>query len=742
MSSIPSHAQVVVIGGGAIGASVAYHLTKLGYTDVVLLERNAIGSGTTWHSAAGLSATTENPAGLRSFRYGRSEIRTIEEESGLSVGRKVIGRLIFSHHEESMARLRRMSAHGRSADIPLEVLSPAETVDLLPILSAEGLLGGLWNPDSYRVDPTGLTEALLRVARRRGAKVFENMPVKGIVADPHVQAVTTDEGTISCEIIVNCAGIWAREIASLVGLSLPIVANEHFYVLTKAIAELPKDIPSFRAADDLFYGREEVGGLLLGVFDENARMLDSRDLHDFAFGLLPDCWEQLNPYIDRIIERLPIFGAAEIKSFINGPEAFTPDHRYILGEADRVKGFFTLAGMNSGGIGACLWAGKQLAELIVEQKPTEDLTGVDICRFQAFEGSDAWVRLIGPDLTSATYFFASPDPLPKARDVRLSPVHSLLQAQRANFEPLYGWEVATSFGDPDADPISAEVQALRLGAGLADQSHFGKIRFRAPGATNALRDAVAEDLPEPGGGGRKLTIVNAQGGVEGMPRALPLGADDWLLLVEPAEAPRVRRFLMSAAPQCRIDEETSGWAQFVISGTAADKVASALGLEAEKIRGGHIGLVPVIMSPVGAEFVILCPTEYATMLYTHVLEQGRSVVATFAPVGSSAMERLRIAEGTVRWGRDVNAFLPAALDTVDGEGTRIVAFWSPEAKPADARVHAPIWSDDICVGYVSSVDKAPDGRGIVAIARIFGRLGEESWIDTGVGMARLERTSG
>ncbi|MGX9120990.1 FAD-dependent oxidoreductase [Mesorhizobium sp. BHbsci] len=746
MSRFPSHAQVVIIGGGVVGASVAYHLTKLGYRDIVVLERNAIGSGTTWHSAAGLAATGESPAFLRNFRYSRSEIETIENESGLSVGRKVVGRLIFSHDEKSMTRMRRISAHGRSADFALEVLTAAETLDLLPILSPEGLLGGLWNPDAYRVDPTGFTEALFRVARSRGAKVFENARVTSIASDSCVRAVTTAGGAISCELIVNCAGIWAREVAAMVNLSLPIVANEHFYVLTKPIDGMPTDIPSFRAGDGLFYGREEVGGLLLGVFDEKARVINVSDLpNDFAFGLLPERWEQLTPYVDDIVGKLPIFSKAEIKTFINGPEAFTPDHRYILGESDRVKGFYTLAGMNSSGVGFSLMAGRQLAEVIVQGAPTEDLTDVDICRFQEFERSDEWLRLVGPDLTSTTYCFARPGSIPSVRDVRLSPVHSLLHAQNANFEPVCGWEVATSFGNPDTDPISAEVSLLDSAAGLIDQSYFGKIHLSGSGATEALRKVAAESLPEIGNTGKRLAIVSTRGGVESMPAALPLGEDDWLLLVEPAETPRLRRFLSFVAVQSRVTEETSAWAQFLIAGAAADKVIRAFeGLDDTTRTGtGYIGVTPVIVSPIGTEFVILCATEYAVTLYKHIMELVKVAVPQFAPVGSSAIERLRIARGVARWGRDVNAHLPAVLGEadIDSHATKIMAFRTTGAMPVDPQVHAPIWSDNACVGYVTSIGKAPDGHSVTAIARIFGSLGREIWIDTGAGMARLERYS-
>lgn len=744
MRRLPSHAQVAVIGGGAVGASVAYHLTKLGYTDVVVLERNAIGSGSTWHSAAGLSATSENPASLRNFLYTRSEIKTLEEESGLSVGQKVIGRLIFSHQEESMAQLRRVSAHGRSAAFPLEILTAAETLELLPILSPEGILGGLWNPDAYRVDPAGLTEALFRLARRKGAQLFENARVTNIVSDSRVRAVATKDGTINCEIIVNCAGIWAREIAAMVNLSLPIVANEHFYVLTKPIEVMPTAIPSFRSCDDFFYGREEVGGLLLGVFDENARFLNVSELpDDFSFGLLPECWDQLAPYAEKIVERIPVFGKAEIKAFINGPEAFTPDHQYILGESDRVKGFYTLTGMNSGGISVCLGAGRQLAELIIHGAPTEDLTDVDVCRFHRFEGSDAWLRLIGPHLTVGTYYLGNTNSNPTVRDVRLSPVHSLLQSERANFEPVCGWEVATSFGAPNTDPVSAEVSLLRSAAGLVDQSYFGKIRLSGPHATEALRRGVADSLSDPGSAGTRLVIMNERGGVESIPIALHLAADDWLLLVEPDEAPRLQRLLSSVALQSRVTEETSGWAQFLIAGVAAQKVIRSLGHfeDAARLHSGYIGFHPVTLSVIGGDFLILSPTEYAVSLYRYLLQHGRVAVSQFAPIGSSAIERLRVANGVARWGRDVNAYLPAVAGEADSDTqfARVVAFQATEPTLSDVRVHAPIWSDDACVGYVTSVGPVPDGHGINAIARVFGKLGSEIWVDTGAGMARLQR---
>lgn len=742
MPRLPSHAQVVVIGGGAVGASAAYHLAKLGYTDIVVLERNSIGGGTTWHSAAGVNMTSENPENLRCFRYALSELKTIEKDTDLSVGRKEIGRLIFSYNEESLARIRRASAHGRSADFPLQVLTPAETLDRLPILSPEGLLGGLWNPNAFCVDPSGFVEALFRLARRRGVTVVENARVTSIAADNRIRSVTTEEGTIHCEIVVNCAGIWSREVAAMVNLQIPIVANEHFYVLTKPIDGMPSNIPSFRAGDDLFYGRGEVGGLLLGVFDENARGTNVSDLpNDFSFGLLPERWEQLTPYVDRIVEKLPIFSTAEIKSFINGPEAFTPDHRYILGESDRISGFYTLAGMNSGGITTCLWAGRQLAELIVQGSPTEDLSRVDICRFHEFEGSDEWLRLTGPDLSSDTYIYGRPDPVQKVRNIRLSPVHAVLEAQQANFEPVCGWEVAASFGS-SSDSISAELSLLNAVAGIVDQSHFGKVRLSGLNATNALRKVVVESLPEIGSAGKKLIVANARGGVEAIPISIPLDVDDWLLLVEPAEAPQLRRCLSAVAPQSRVGDETSGWAQFLIAGPNAHRIVQAYkGFEdVSGVRKGYIGVAPVVFCPVDTGFIILVATEYAVALYKFVLQHSRETVARFGPIGSAAVEEHRIAQGFPKWGRDVNAFVPAAIGSAgtDGHMDKILVLRTTELEGGHPRIHAPVWSDEACVGYVTSAGTASAGENPTVLARISGKLGPELWIDTGEGLVRAE----
>lgn len=743
MTDIPSHAQVVVIGGGVIGASVAYHLTKLGYCDVVVLERNAIGSGTTWHSAAGLSMTTEDPAFLRNFLYSRSEIQVVERESGLSVGRKVVGRMVFSHRSASFERLRRVEALGRSAGFPLHILTPAETLDLLPILAPKELLGSLWNPDAYRVDPTGLTEALLRIARRRGARVFENAAVTAIESGDQVRSVTTSKGSIRCEIVINCAGVWARQIAAMVGLPLPIVALEHFFVLTKPIAGLPSETPSFRSGDDLFYGREEVGGLLLGVFDENARLINLPDLPaDFSFGLLPENWDQLAPYIDKIVERLPVFGQAEIKTFINGPEAFTFDHRYILGESSRTRGFYTLAGMNSGGIGACMGAGRQLAELIITGAPTEDLTPVDICRFQSFEGSDRWLRLVGPDLTSGTYLSRSHS-RPGTRNIRRSPVHSLLQAWQANFQPVCGWEVAESFGDSTTDRVHDEVALLESDAGLVDESHFGKIRVSGKSAAGPLQTLVNDVLPGDGRSAARLPMRNARGGVESVPIVVRVAKDEWLLLVEPAETPRLRRFLHAAAPECRVTDETSGWAFFLLAGPRAKHIITELRpTDTGEADWVHIGVTPALACHLETDIAIICPTEYGATLYEFILVHGKRTAPALGPVGSAAVERRRIIVGQPRWNRDLNAFLPdVRCEGLAGPetGTMVLALRPVEGAPAEAYVHAPVWSNRGCVGYITSAATTSDGE-VATIARIHGPLEGELWLDTGSGKTKLKRT--
>ncbi|RUW21933.1 FAD-dependent oxidoreductase, partial [Mesorhizobium sp. M1E.F.Ca.ET.041.01.1.1] len=465
--------------------------------------------------------------------------------------------------------------------------------------------------------------------------------------------------------------------------------------------------------------------------DENARQIDVAGLApDFSFGLFPDAWDQLNPYVEKIIEKLPIFGTAEIKNFINGPESFTPDHRYLLGESRAVPGFYTLAGMNSGGIGASLGAGRQLAELIINGSPTEDLSSVDVNRFQAFEGSEEWVRLSGPDLTSSGYYFTNPVVAYPARNVRLSPVHQLLDAQEASFEPICGWEVAAYFGSSGPEPVRSECQKLDCAAGLSDQSYYGKIRVVGYGAGKTLGLLASQQTSEAIAAGRAV-FANERGGIEGIATIIPLGIDDNLIVVEPEATAHLLGFLKSKAPDLRVAEETSAWALFVVAGQAAAEAVKALHIALTTSAQGFVGYVPVTVVEHAADFSMLTPTEYAVGLYKSILARAGAAVAEFGPVGSTAMERRRVAHGVARWGRDVNPYRAAdILGTERGALERVISFSTVDASAETPQVYAPIWSGGMCVGHVTSV--APYNDRIAIIGRVFGSLSEdEIVVDTG-----------
>ena len=405
--ALPSEASVVVIGGGVIGTSVAYHLARAGWRDILLVERHQIGSGTTWHSAGNIALATEDPVGLRLQRYALDLFPELEVETGLSVGWRSSGRIILLRSPASLARGKRILEQGRAQGVEMELLSGAEAGARLPVVKIDDVGHALWIPAAGKLSPTDLTAVFARAARGRGVEIVENTKVTGFDLNAgKMRAVKTTEGSIRTDIIVNCAGVWARGLGALVGVAVPIAANEHFYLLTDPVEGVTPSLPSFRDGDSLIYGREESGGLLIGVFDEDAKTINLDHLPaDFSFGLLSERWDKIDPYLAEITRRIPVLDRVPIKAFINGPEGFTVDDRFIVGEAPGVKGYFVCAGMNSGGITYSAGFGRLISEWIVEGKPSEDISRHDIARFQGHEAGDPYLSDRAPDLTSSHYRF-------------------------------------------------------------------------------------------------------------------------------------------------------------------------------------------------------------------------------------------------------------------------------------------------------------------------------------------------
>ena len=388
--SIPAHARVVIVGGGIAGASTAYHLTKLGFGDVILLEQGRLTCGTTWHAAGLVGQTRATRNATRMSRYGIELYASLERETGLATGWRQCGSVNVAKTPVRMQMMRRQMARAQSFGIEFEWLSPADIAARVPVLRTDDLAGGVWIPGDGKANPTDLTQSLARGARSGGAKIFEGTKVTGVQAhNGRVAGVDwqagDERGRITCEFVVNCAGQWARELGAQAGVAVPLQSAEHFYIVTEPIAGVTPAMPVIRDPDGYIYFKEEVGGIVMGGFEPVAKPWNVDRIPDrFEFQLLPEDWDQFEVLMQSALHRMPRLDTAQVKMLLNGPESFTLDGNFLLGEAPELRGFFVCAGFNSAGIANSGGAGRLIAEWLTQGEPPFDVWDVDIRRFAPF----------------------------------------------------------------------------------------------------------------------------------------------------------------------------------------------------------------------------------------------------------------------------------------------------------------------------------------------------------------------
>ena len=393
-TKLPSHARAVIIGGGVVGCSVAYHLTKLGWTDVVLLERKQLTCGTTWHAAGLIAQLRATQNMTRLAKYSQELYFSLEEETGVATGIKRNGSITVALTDERMEELRRSAAMARAFDVEIDEISTDEISRLYPGLNVEDAVGGVWLAKDGQADPVNITQALAKGARMRGAEIIQGVKVTDIITENGTAVgVETDSGTIRADFVVNCGGMWAREIGEMAGVAVPLHACEHFYIVTEGIDGLQSNLPVLRVPDECAYYKEDAGKIMLGAFEPVSKPWGMDGIpEDFEFDSLPEDFDHFEPILEKAVDRLPILGTAGIQTFFNGPESFTPDDRYILGEAPEVKNFFVAAGFNSVGIQSAGGAGMVLAEWMDKGNAPMDLWDVDIRRMQPFQTNRKYLK--------------------------------------------------------------------------------------------------------------------------------------------------------------------------------------------------------------------------------------------------------------------------------------------------------------------------------------------------------------
>ncbi|MEM9870820.1 MAG: FAD-dependent oxidoreductase [Pseudomonadota bacterium] len=535
MPDLPTSARVVIIGGGVIGCSVAYHLTKLGWTDVVLLERKALTSGTTWH-AAGLIAQLRATANMTKLaKYSQELYGDLEAETGVATGFKRVGSITAALTHERLEELHRQAAMARAFGVDVEEISPTEVSARYAHLNIDDVTGGVYLPRDGQGDPANIAQALAKGARQRGARVQERTAVTGLTRDGRrITGVDWhgEDGTrghITCDHIVNCAGMWGHAVGRMAGINVPLQACEHFYIVTEAIAGLTQ-LPVLRVPDECAYYKEDAGKMLLGAFEPNAKpwAIDGIPA-DFEFDQLPEDFDHFEPILEAAVNRIPMLAEAGIHTFFNGPESFTPDDAYHLGLAPEMDNVWVACGFNSIGIQSAGGAGMALAQWMEDGDKPFDLGDVDISRMEPFMGNKTYLAARSTETLGLLYADHFPyRQKATARGVRRTPFHQHLLQHGAVMGELAGWERANWFARPGQnaeyqyswkrqvffDNVAEEHKAIRENVGMYDMSSFGKIRVEGPDATAFLNHVGGGQYDVPVGKIVYTQFLNDRGGIE------------------------------------------------------------------------------------------------------------------------------------------------------------------------------------------------------------------------------------
>ncbi len=554
MTNLPNHARVVIIGGGVVGCSVAYHLTKLGWTDVVLLERKQLTSGTTWH-AAGLIAQLRATANMTKLaKYSQELYGNLEAETGLATGFRRVGSITTALTSERMEELKRSAAMARAFGVDITEISASEVGEKYPHLNLDGVVGGVYLPKDGQGDPGNIALALAKGTRNRGAFIAEYTCVTGLQKqDRRVTAVDwqSDDGasgTITCDMIVNCAGMWGHEVGRMAGTNVPLHACEHFYIVSEPIAGL-EQLPVLRVPDECAYYKVDAGKLMLGAFEPVAKPWAMNGIpRDFEFDQLPEDFDHFEPILEQAVNRMPILGEAGIHTFFNGPESFTPDNAYHLGLSPEMDNVWVAAGFNSIGIQSAGGAGMALSHWMDTGEKPFDLGDVDISRAQPFQGNRRYLK----ERVSETLGLLYADHFPyrqkaSARGIRRTPFHTQLAENGAVFGELAGWERANWYANDGQareyeytwkrqnwfNNAAAEHHAIRTGVGMYDMSSFGKIRVEGRDAEAFLNHICGADMSVAIGKIVYTQFLNSHAGIEADVTVTRL-SDTAYLVVTPA----------------------------------------------------------------------------------------------------------------------------------------------------------------------------------------------------------------
>jgi len=726
--SLPQHASVVVIGGGIMGCSTLYHLMQLGVSDAVLLERNKLTSGTTWHSAAQVRALRHSRNLTRMIQYSVDLYSQLEKETGQSVGWIQKGSLSIATNPDRLTHIKRQEALARAYGINATSISVDEASERWPLMNSGDVLGAVWSPDDGRVSPSDVCAALIKAAKSAGAKLFENTGVTGVITDNgRVRAVETTQGTIKCDAIALCAGLWSRELGAMAGAEVPALACEHFYLLTKPIDGIKGSMPTLSDHDSSLYIRDDSGGLLVGCFEPMGKPIKPGVLgENFEFGLLPEDWDHFEPMMENALHRLPALEDAEVKMLLNGPESFTPDGTFMLGETAETQGLFLGCGMNSVGLASGGGAGMNLANCIVNGATAYDLSEADAKRFAPVFNSIDHLMARAPEILGTHYEIAYPaKQLKSARNVRQLPLQKEFKKAHAFTGQFYGWErplyfnaykpPRLSFDKPDwFDQVRSEVMAAHEAAAVFDLSPFGKIDVIGRDAEAFLMQTCAGYVNREPGSVIYTAVLNDRGNFESDITVQRLSEEHYRLFVGTTAVKKDMAWFTRAAAgetqgakyQVDITDVTEQYATVGLMGPSASATALSLGADfssidffkhAQCVVAG-MSLSVARLSYVGeAGWEITCKWADAEKLYKALTAAGAK------PAGLFAQTSMRIEKGFRAMGHELDSDVSpydvglAAFTRKSGGFIGYDALAARKNQPPSMQIVSLIFDDDSAV---------------------------------------------